>query len=122
MADFPSVVPSARTYIPGSFASSSLPDMNGNETNIRHSSASYGHQLKLRFKSLPRADYESILNHYVMHGTFESFDLNTSVLVATNLSFPSGYKWRYSDRPEIDEDEGQIDVSVSLELLPPYNI
>ena len=65
MANFPSVVPSARTYIPGSFASSTLSDMNGTETNIRHSSASYGHQLKLRFKSLPRADYENILNHYI---------------------------------------------------------
>tara|TARA_B100000579_G_scaffold59374_2_gene42775 strand:+ start:2990 stop:3361 length:372 start_codon:yes stop_codon:yes gene_type:complete len=123
MANFPSgIIPSSRVYTPGTFPSSSLPTMKGEETNIRHSSASYGHSLTLTFKSIPRTDFNSILNHYVTHANYETFDLSTDLLTATNLTFPTGYKWRYATSPEVNEGIGQIDIAINLELLPPYNI
>ena len=96
--------------------------MGGTETNVRHSSCSFGHRLNLTFKSVSRSDHFSLISHYALHGTFEAFDLTSTTLVATNLTFPSNYQWRYLASPEITEAEGQIDIGVSLELLPPYTI
>ena len=122
-ANFPSsLVPSGRVYTPGFFASSALGTLSGNETNVRHSSVSYGHQLRLTFLSVTRAQQQSLVSHYAFHGSFEPFDLATETLVATNLTFPTGYKWRYSGSPTMEEVNGVINMSVSLELLPPYTI
>ena len=122
-ANFPSsLTPSSRIYTPGSVASSNLGHLSGEQTAVRHSSASYGHRLRMRFQSVTRAQQQSLVSHYAFHGSFEPFDLATETLVATNLSFPTGYKWRYSESPEIEEVDGQINMSVTLELLPPYTI
>ena len=121
-SNFPSLSPSSRVYTPGSVASSNLGHLSGEQTGVRHSSASYGHQLRMTFVSVSRADQQSLVSHYAFHGSFEPFDLATETLVATNLTFPTGYKWRYSESPAIEEVNGQINISVSLELLPPYTI
>ena len=121
-ANFPSLTPSGRVYTPGFFSSSALGTLSGNETNVRHSSVSYGHLLRLTFLSVTRAQQQSLVSHYAFHGSFEPFDLATETLVATNLTFPTGYKWRYSGSPEIEEVDGQINMNVDLELLPPYTI
>tara|TARA_R100000781_G_scaffold83723_1_gene51562 strand:- start:797 stop:1162 length:366 start_codon:yes stop_codon:yes gene_type:complete len=120
--NFPAIAPSSRTYIPGNFASSSINVLSGKETNVRHSSTAFGHQLKLKFKSVTTSQRHEIVSHYMLHANFETFDLTTTTLVATNLTFPTSYEWRYSDSPEIEEDEGQIDITIKLELLPPYTI
>lgn len=122
-ANFPaSLVPSSRVYTPGSVASSNLGHLSGEQTAVRHSSVSYGHRLRMTFVSVTRAQQQSLVNHFAFHGSFEPFDLSTETLVATNLSFPTGYKWRYSESPTIEEINSQINISVSLELLPPYTI
>lgn len=121
-SNFPSITPSSRVFTPGSVASSNLGHLSGEQTAVRHSSASYGHQLRMTFVSVSRAQQQSLVSHYAFHGSFEPFDLATETLTATNLTFPTGYKWRYSESPEIEEVDGQINMSVSLELLPPYTI
>ena len=122
-ANFPSsLTPSSRIYTPGSVASSNLGHLSWEQTGVRHSSASYGHRLRMTFVSVTRAQQQSLINHFAFHGNFEPFDLSTETLVATNLTFPTGYKWRYSESPEIEEVDGQINMSVTLELLPPYTI
>ncbi len=121
-SDFPSLSPSSRVYVPGSVASSNLGHLSGEQTAVRHSSVSYGHRLRMTFISVTRAQQQSLVNHFAFHGSFEPFDLSTETLVATNLSFPTGYKWRYSESPTIEEVNSQINISVSLELLPPYTI
>ena len=122
-ADFPSsLVPSSRVYTPGSFASSNLPHTSGQQTAVRHSSVAYGHRLRMTFVSATRAQQQALVNHYAFHANFDPFDLSTETLTATNLSFPTGYKWRYLESPTINEVNGQINMSVSLELLPPYTI
>jgi hypothetical protein len=121
-ANFPSITPSLRVYTPGSVASSNLVHLSFEQTAVRHSSASYGHRLRMTFVSVTRAQHQSLRSHFAFHGSFEPFDLATETLVATNLSFPTGYKWRYSESPEVEEVDGQINISVTLELLPPYTI
>ena len=122
-ANFPSsLTPSSRIYTPGSVASSNLGHLSGEQTGVRHSSASYGHRLRMTFVSVTRAQQQSLINHFAFHGNFEPFDLSTETLTATNLTFPTGYKWRYSESPTIEEVNSQINMSVSLELLPPYTI
>lgn len=121
-ADFPSLSPSSRVYTPGSVASSNLVQLSGEQTAVRHSSVSYGHRLRMTFLSVTRAQQQSLVSHFAFTGHFEPFDLSTETLVATNLAFPTGYKWRYAESPEIEEVDGQINISVSLELLPPYTI
>ena len=121
-ANFPSLICSSRIYTPGAVASSSLGHLSGEQTGVRHSSASYGHRLRMSFISVTRSEQQSLISHYVFHGTFEPFELATETLQATNLTFPTGYKWRYSSSPEMREIDGQINISVNLELLPPYTI
>ena len=121
-SNFPSLTPSSRIYTPGSVASSNLGHVSGAQTGVRHSSVSYGHRLRMTFVSVTRAQQQSLINLFAFHGNFEPFDLSTETLVATNLTFPTGYKWRYSESPEIEEVDGQINMSVTLELLPPYTI
>ena len=121
-SNFPSLTPSSRIYTPGSVASSNLGHLSGEQTAVRHSSVSYGHLLKMTFLSVTRAQQQSLVSHYSFTGHFEPFDLATETLVATNLAFPTGYKWRYLESPTINEVNGQINISVTLELLPPYTI
>tara|TARA_B100001250_G_scaffold394696_1_gene398888 strand:+ start:339 stop:710 length:372 start_codon:yes stop_codon:yes gene_type:complete len=121
-SNFPSITPSSRIYTPGSVASSNLGHLSGEQTAVRHSSASYGHRLRMTFVSVTRAQHQSLRTHFAFYGSFEPFDLATETLVATNLSFPTGYKWRYLESPEVEEVDGQINISVTLELLPPYTI
>ena len=122
MANFPSIAPSTRTFTPGSYPSSALPCLTGDETNIRHSNASVGHRLRMSFINITRANLLSIVNHYVTHGTFIRFDLNTTVLTATNLTFPANYQFRYLSRPTVTETQTQIDIDIELQLLPPYTV
>ena len=122
MANFPSLTPTSRTYIPGTYASSVMPCLRGTETNVRHSNASVGHILRMTFVNITRANHFSLVSHYALHGTFVTFDLTSTTLAATNLTFPTNYKWRYKSRPSVEETATQIDLQVELELLPPYTI
>lgn len=123
MADFPATLtPSTRTFIPGTYASSALPSLDGNETNVRHSNASVGHTLRLKFINITRANFDLLTNHYVLHATYETFGIGSNLIEGSGLTFPSGYSWRYKNRPVVTETLAEIEVDVELELLPPYSI
>lgn len=120
MATFPSLQPSIRTYTPGIAASGEFAALDGNETSVRYSNASVAHVLRISFAALTTAEKFSLISHYALHGTFEPFDLPSSLLTATNVTFPSGYLWRYLESPQIEETCGVINATVELQLLPPY--
>lgn len=122
MATFPALEPSTRTYTPGTSASTELPVLDGYETSVRHSNASVGHILRMTFTALSSADRFSLVSHYALHGTFEPFDLSATTLIATNLTFPANYLWRYLSTPVINQSCLIINASVELQLLPPYLI
>lgn len=120
MATFPSLQPASRTYTPGISASSQFAALDGYEASVRHSNASVAHILRMTFVALTAAEKFNIISHYALHGIFESFDLPSSLLTATNVTFPAGYVWRYLSPPQIDETCDIIKATVELQLLPPY--
>lgn len=122
MATFPSLQPATRTYTPGTSASTEFDVLNGNQTSVRHSNASVGHVLTMTFNRLTSSEVFELVSHYSLHGIFESFDLSTTTLIATNLTFPSGYLWRYLSPPTINQTCSNTDATVELQLLPPYLI
>ena len=122
MATFPELEPATRTYIPGTNASTQFSVLNGNNSSVRHSNAAVGHVLRLSFERLTSTERFNLIAHYAIHGTFETFDLPDSVLIATNLEFPANYLWRYQEPPQIEQSNSETIASVTLELLPPYLI
>jgi hypothetical protein len=120
MAIFPALTPSTRAYTPSSSASTSLRVLTGNEVSVRQSSSSVGHQLRMSFNLLSRADHYSLISHYALHGRFESFDLDSTTLAGSGLTFPSGYQWIYITPPQTEEVCGEIYATVELEMVPPY--
>ena len=122
MATFPALQPATRTYTPGTNASSEFAVLDGYEGSVRHSNASVAHLLRMTFVALTAAEKFNIISHYALHGTFEPFDLPSSLLTATNVTFPTGYLWRYLSPPQIDETCDVISATVELQLLPPYLI
>ena len=122
MATFPSLTPSTRTYTPGTTASTQFAVLDGYEGSVRHSNASVGHILRMTFTRLSSAESFNLVGHYALHGTFQPFDLSATTLIATNLTFPANYLWRYLSAPVIDQSCDIIDATVELQLLPPYLI
>jgi hypothetical protein len=120
MATFPALQPATRTYTPGTSASTEFAVLDGYETSVRHSNASVGQILRMTFTRLSSADTFSLVSHYSLHGTFEPFDLTSTTLIATNLTFPANYLWRYLSAPVIDQSCDITNATVELQLLPPY--
>jgi hypothetical protein len=119
MSTFPALTPSTRTYTPGSSPNTPLMVLTGNEVSVRHSSSSVGHRLRMSFNLLSRADHFSLISHYALHGRFDAFDLDAATLVASGLTFPTGYQWIYVSPPETEEVCGEIYASVEMELVAP---
>jgi len=119
MATFPALNPASRTYTPGTNASGEFAVLDGNETSVRYSNASVANLLRISFAALTTAEKFNLISHYALHGTFVPFDLPSSLLTATNVTFPSGYLWRYLESPQIEETCGVINATVELQLLPP---
>lgn len=122
MANFPSISPQSRTYIPGSTPEAINQVLTGDETSIRHTNASTGHTLRLGYRGLTTAQHYQILSHYTMHGRFTPFDLPAIVLLGSGLTFPAGYGWIYVSSPQTSYSPGLIETNVELELVPPYAI
>lgn len=122
MATFPALQPQTRTYIPGSSPNSPIMVLTGDETSVRHTNSSFGHTLRFTFRGLTAAQQTSIVNHYLTHGRFTPFDLPTSVLTGSGLTFPATYAWIYASSPQTSYSPGLIETSVELELVPPYTL
>lgn len=121
MADFPSLAPQSRAYTPGSFAALRSTTLSGVETVVRRNNAAVNHQLRLTFVSGLVKDQKSIFSHYAVQNRFQPFDLPSVVLQGSDLTFPSGYEWIYSGPPAVTYSPGVIEVSVQLQLIPPYD-
>ena len=122
MSTFPALQPATRVYTPGICASTELAALSGKQTSVRHSNASVGHLLRMTFTRLSDSEASELISHYSLHGTFETFDLSSTTLIATNLTFPANYNWRYFSSPVLEQAFGVTDATVELQLLPPYLI
>ena len=122
MATFPALTPSTRTYTPGAYAHTIAQTLDGDTRSVRHSNGEIGNRLRMGFVDMTRAEHFSLVSHFALHGTFATFDLAAATIVAAGITVPFGYLWRYAASPEIEEICGRIDVTIDLELLPPYLI
>lgn len=120
MSTFPALSPQARTYIPGATAITPIAVSTGDEITVRHSNASVGNILRFTFRGLTSTQHSQIINHYNIHGQFQAFDLPTELLAGSDLIFPTGYLWIYATSPQTSYTPGLVDVTVELQLLPPY--
>lgn len=122
MADFPSLSPQSRSYTPGSFAVRRSKTLSGEEVTVRRTNAAIDYKLRFTFTSGSTAQQNQIFSHYAIQNRFQPFDLPTSVLQDSGLTFPTGYQWIYAKAPTVVYDPGVIRVSVELLLVAPYNI
>jgi hypothetical protein len=94
--------------------------LSGNETSVRHSNGAVGNILRLGFRAITRTDLNSVIAHYALHGRFQPFDLSVDTLIVSEIEIPVGYQWIYTSSPDIEEIPDAANVTVELELIPPY--
>lgn len=122
MADFPALNPVSRTFTPGTRPGTPITALTGDELVVGHSNSTTNYFLRLGFTGLTEDQHFELTSHYMLHGSFQSFDLPTSITQGSGLTFPTGYQWFYRAAPETTYDPGVISVSVELELVPPYTL
>lgn len=130
MATFPALIPSGRTYSPGSFPHTAHPAYRGTETRVRHSNTVLGVRLRLFFPALTTEELLTVRDHYMgQRGRFEAFDLPEELFSGTDLPTaftPTGHRWRYANRPSVTDIsvDGSTrtnlhDLTIELETVPP---
>jgi len=122
MANFPDIAPSVRTYTPGAYASTQLRTLLGEEASVQHNNSAVGHRLSMTFSAIPGADQILIYNHYLLHGRFTPFELDSTTLQGSGLTFPANGKWIYAGSPQVDKTCSVTNMNVELELIPDYII
>ena len=122
MATFPSFSPQSRSFIPGQYPASQVKTLFGDEVSVRRTNTSIKTFLRLGFVSDDTYQQDEIFLHYAIHNRFNSFDLPSTVLSGSELTFPTDYEWIYTGQPEVSYEPGQINVSVELELVAPYSL
>lgn len=132
MADFPSLVPSARVFTPGSFPHEPHTVMDGSEVRVRSSSVVIDARLSLTFDLLASSDAMDVLSHYQGQlGGFLSFaipaELTTGIAAASDIT-TAGHRWLYLQPPTAEDvamdgaSPGSFyTVSVQLGSVPPEN-
>jgi len=122
MADFPSLSPQSRSYTPGSFAARRSKTFSGEEVTVRRTNAAIDYKLRFTFTSGSTVQQSQIFSHYAVQNRFEPFDLPSSVLQDSGLTFPAGYQWIYAETPKVTFEPDVVRVSVELLLVAPYDI
>lgn len=117
---FPSLLPSARTYVPGSIPESSQTTLSGNRTGFRRGNRSVDQKLTLSFSNLSESEVEQIRDHYIdRQGSFDIFYLPTSVwsgYTTVPVASLGNTAWRYAQSPVVSDGivgRWQVDVELS---------
>jgi hypothetical protein len=122
MANFPDLAPSIRTYMPGAFASTQLRTLLGEEASVQHNNSIMSHRLIMTFNAISNSDQTLIYNHYLLHGRFTPFELDSNTIDGSNLTFPANHKWIYARSPQVEKTCSVTSMNVELELIPDYTI
>ena len=120
VAAFPSIKPSARTWVPGSKPQTTYRSQGGYEVRIQHGNLVVGGQLILGFQNLLEATGKLITDHYATaEGSFETFSLPADIFAGmSSYSYinASGTTWRYASAPTVSYVAPGIQ-SISVDLL-----
>lgn len=122
MANFPALAPNIRTYMPGAFASTQLRTLLGEEASVQHNNSIMSHKLIMTFTGLNNDDQLLIYNHYLLHGRFTPFELDSKTIEGSDLVFPANHRWIYGQSPRVEKTPSVTRINVELELIPDYTI
>jgi hypothetical protein len=119
MSTFPALVPSSRTFTPGSYPNTAYQGVNGMENRVRHSNVLIDSTLQLEFIGLSEAQVLAILLHYqARRGPYGNFGLPAEVMsgVSSVADYSlQGYAWSYVEPPTVEDYPcGSHGVSVTL--------
>jgi len=121
MTAFPSLIPSARTFIAGAHPISEATTLNGGEERTGNSNAIVAQSLKLEFKGITESDALSIVTHYnAQQGAYQSFaipDVLLSGLSTPAAITPTGYAWVYATSPVVNDAPLFREVTVELAMV-----
>ena len=123
MANFPSLAPNTRLYVPGNLPIAVRTSLSGRTTAFRRGNRRIAQTLSMSYEYLTEANMILIKDHYIgQNGTFDIFFLSAEVwgdFVTPPIPLLSDFAWRYSSEITItDTSFNRFTVSVELESVP----
>jgi hypothetical protein len=105
---FPSLVPSARQFSPGSWPVRTFKAQDGAEVRLLYGNRRTNMKLTLSYNNITDTQAESFLNHfYEVRGTYDTFTLPDATgngwagTPGALTAAISGNRWRYEEEPQI---------------------
>ena len=123
MANFPSLAPNSRLYVPGSLPAVIATSLSGRATAFRRGNRRIAQTLSLSYEYLSEANMDLIKDHYIgQNGTFDIFFLSPEVwgdFASPPVPLLSDFAWKYSSEVTItDVSFDRFSVNVELESVP----
>jgi hypothetical protein len=108
MANFPSIVPTARSFQLGQFPIKTYRALSGAVIRRSFGNRPFGHTLELEFENVPEATVNAIIDHYNGQGGGTlGFALPSAVFAGYSSTLqgkartPLGIEWLYAEPPSI---------------------
>lgn len=121
MSDFPSLVPTSRSFDPGSYPVKTYKAQNGSEHRILYGSTRTNMRLSLSYANITDAEAEQFLDHFdAVQGTFQRFTVKSGSREGWEgnndaLSAVGANKYRYESAPQcVQVRPGISTVTVNL--------
>lgn len=118
---FPSLTPTSREYMPGSWPVKSYSSQSGAEIRILYGSQRTNAKLSLSYENLTDANAQLFIADYESNiGTLRTFSLPSAVRTgwtgsSSTIDAPAGAAWRYESEPQLRSVRpGRSSVTVNL--------
>ena len=129
MSNFPALVPSSRTFVPGNYPSTLYQGISGAENRVRSSNVLTDSTLTLQFIGLSEAEVLAILLHYqARRGPYGNFNLPAEVWSGVSNAADytlQGYAWSYLEPPVVEDypcGQHGVEVQLSTSVAPTPDI
>lgn len=129
MSNFPALVPSSRTFVPGNYPSTLYQGISGAENRVRSSNVLTDSTLTLQFIGLSEAEVLAILLHYqARRGPYGNFNLPAEVWSGVSNAADytlQGYAWSYLEPPVVEDypcGHHGVEVQLSTSVAPTLDI
>ena len=126
MADFPSIVPTARSFQLGQYPIKTYRTLSGAVIRRSFGSRPFGHTLDLQFDNVPEATVNTIIDHYnTQGGGTLGFTLPATVFAGYSADLrnraqnPTGIEWLYAEPPSVSSvlrDRSSVTVKLIGEI------
>lgn len=120
MAQFPTLHPATRTWIPGNAPQTVVASLSGFSTRISHGSSKFGDALILTFDNKTEVDSLRITQHFInQNGTRDSFSLPAEVFAGLDdydQLIANGNLWIYTAPPAVEHLSPDVH-KITVELV-----